>query len=115
VTDAGEEAARDRDAATLGRHYVAGHLEAADLDARLDALYDDATGADALAGLPALEPATPAPVRARRGWWRSRHGETDVAQPGWLPTTERFLDPTTDRVMRVWVEPGTRSRCYVAD
>ena len=113
MTDA-DEAARDRDAATLGRHYVAGHLEAADLDARLDALYADAD-ADALAGLPALEPTTPAPVRARRGWWRSRHGEVDVAQPGWLPTTERFLDPTTDRVMRVWVDPATRARCYVAD
>lgn len=101
-------------AAVLGRHYVAGHIEADELDERLGRLYGGAA-ADALTGLPELEPLPPAPVPSRRSWWRRRHGEADGALPGWLPTSERFLDPSTDRLMRVWLEPGTRTRHYVAE
>lgn len=36
-------------------------------------------------------------------------------QPTWLPTRERFLDPTTERVMRVWVDPADHARDYAAD
>jgi hypothetical protein len=107
----------DQLAAELGRHYVAGHIEAGELDERLGGLYaaQDPAGSEALAGLPALEPAAPAPVRSRKGWWRPRHGESDGPRPDWVPTAERFLDPTTDRLMRVWLDPGTRTRHYVAE
>jgi hypothetical protein len=37
-----------------------------------------------------------------------------VPHAGWRPTNERFRDPKTNRVMRVWEDPaGTRH--YVPD
>ena len=106
----------DAVAAELGRHYVAGHLEAGELDERLGRLYAAPESAVALLeDLPGLEPAVPASVASRKGWWRRRHGESEGARPGWLPTSERFLDPTTDRLMRVWLDPETRTRNYVPE
>ena len=106
----------DAAAAELGRHYVAGHLEAGELDERLGRLYAAPESAAVLLDdLPALEAAAPAPVAGRKGWRRRRHGESEGAYPGWLPTSERFLDPTTDRLMRVWLDPETRTRHYVPE
>jgi hypothetical protein len=104
----------DAAAIELGRHYVAGHLDAAELDARLGRLFAESAG-DVLAGLPSLEPAAPAAVRSRSSWWRRRHGESVGAQPDWVPTSERFLDPSTDRLMCVWLDPATRTRHYVPE
>jgi hypothetical protein len=106
----------DPDAAAreLGRHYVAGHIEAGELDRRLGELYESQDDAAALADLPALEQGHAPEVR-RSGWWRFRHGESKRAEPGWLPTTERFVDPTSQRVMRVWIDPDSRERHYVAE
>jgi hypothetical protein len=95
-------------AALLGRHYVAGRIEADELSERLDAAFG-AAPQDALAGLPALPPPAP-PRRRRRG-----HGEADVADPSWMPTKERFIDPSTQRVMRVWVDPADQRRHYVPE
>jgi hypothetical protein len=44
-----------------------------------------------------------------------RHGEQERPQAHWLRTDEVFVDPTTDRLMRVWVEPGAGERHYVPD
>lgn len=93
----------------LGRHYAADRLDAGELDRRLDLTFAGAT-ADALHGLPPLGPAEP-----RRRRWGRRHGEADVADPSWLPTKERFIDPGTQRVMRVWVDPADHARHYVPD
>lgn len=98
-------------AAALGRHYTEGRIDTDELSRRLDLAYaDDAAGA--LADLPPLAAAAPP---QRRRWWGARHGESDQPQPGWLPTTERFVDPTTSRVMRVWVDPADGARHYVAE
>lgn len=106
----------DAAAVQLGRHYVAGHLDAAELDARLGRLFaEPGSAGDLLADLPSLEPAAAAAVRTRSSWWRRRHGESGGAQPDWLPTSERFLDPSTDRLMRVWLDPATRTRHYVPE
>jgi hypothetical protein len=102
------EAQGERIAALLGRHYAAGRLEADELDARLDVAF----GADphaALDGLPPLD----APAKRRR--WGHRHGEASQADPSWVPTKERFIDPSTQRVMRVWVDPGNHGRHYVPE
>lgn len=110
------DADRERMAEELGRHYVAGHVDAAELDARLDAVYGDGASDAALDGLPPLprEPAAPAP--RRRALLRRRgHGEREAAQPGWRPTPERFHDPTTNRVIRVWLDPVDGTRHYVAE
>jgi hypothetical protein len=110
---------RDGLAEALGHHYVAGRLDAEALTARVEAVYgaefrDEAEAA--LADLPAPEPAAPAASRPRRGWLRRRgHGESERAQPGWRPTPERFRDPTTDRIMRVWIDPADGQRHYVAE
>jgi len=95
-------------AALLGRHFAEDRLDAAELDRRLDLAF--AGSPDALAGLPVLAP-TVAPKRR----WGRRHGETGAAQPGWMPTKERFIDPSTQCVMRVWVDPADHSRHYVPE
>ena len=44
-----------------------------------------------------------------------RHGESQVPADGWQRTDEIFVDPTTDRRMRVWLDPKDGSRHYVAE
>jgi DNA-binding SARP family transcriptional activator len=50
--------------------------------------------------------------RVRR---RGRHGQTRQPEPGWVPTAERFRDPPSGVIMRVWVDPSDESRHYVPD
>jgi hypothetical protein len=107
-----EEAGRERLAALLGRHYVAGRFDADELARRLDIAYGAASreqAAEAIVGLPQLD----APPARRR--WGRRHGEADAAYPSWVPTRERFLDPGSQRVMRVWVDPADHGRHYVEE
>ena len=92
----------------LGRHFAEDRLDADELDRRLDLAF--AGSADALAGLPPLAPSTP----PRRRWGR-RHGESGAADPRWMPTKERVKDPSTPRVMRVWVDPAHPTRPNVPE
>jgi hypothetical protein len=43
-----------------------------------------------------------------------RHGEGERPRPDWRPTDEVFNDPSTNRVMRVWVD-GAGERHYVPE
>jgi hypothetical protein len=43
-----------------------------------------------------------------------RHGESDKAKPDWRRTDEIFNDPSTNRVMRVWLD-ASGERHYVAE
>ncbi len=43
-----------------------------------------------------------------------RHRESDRPGPGWQPTQEVFNDPSTDRVMRVWLD-SSGERHYVRE
>lgn len=99
----------------LGRHYVEGRLDAEELGRRLEALHAAgslAEAADTLADLPAPHAASP----PRRGRLRARrHGEASAPGAGWVPTTERFLDPASGRVTRVWLDPADRTRHYVPE
>ena len=103
------DAEREALAQALGRHYAEDAIDADELGRRLDVVYG-AAPEGALDGLP---PLAPAPERKRR--WGRRHAESDRPQPGWLPTRERFIDPTSRRVMRVWVDPVRRERHYVPE
>jgi len=112
------DADRERLIARLREHYARGELELDELDRRvgivLAATYTDEAAA-ALADLPQLAgPAAAGPGPGRR---RSRRGHAQAATPGagWVPTDERFRDPTTRAVMRVWVDPADQSRHYVPD
>jgi hypothetical protein len=105
------DAERERLAQALGRHYAEDAIDADELSRRLDVVYGDSPEC-ALEGLPPL--ATLVPEKKRRLWGR-RHGEADKPKPGWVPTKERFVDPSTGRVMRVWVDAGSHTRHYVPD
>ena len=107
------DADRDRLAAALGLHYAAGRLDLAELDRRLELVLSADTLREASAPLADLPP-LPAPA-AKTGGERGRHGEAARPQPGWIPTLERFRDPSTERVMRVWIDPADGSRHYVAE
>jgi hypothetical protein len=43
-----------------------------------------------------------------------RHGESDRPRPDWRRTEEVFNDPSTNRVMRVWLDPSGE-RHYVPE
>jgi len=99
---------------TLKRHAAEGRLDVAELERRVGIVAEASTreaAAEALTGLPPLDPA-PAPAR-RPGWGRG-HGEVDTPGADWQPTGERFRDPRTRKVMRVWVDPAGE-RHYVAE
>ena len=50
--------------------------------------------------------------RVRR---RGRHAQTRKPKPGWVPTDERFRDPASGVIVRVWLDPSDESRHYVPD
>ena len=43
-----------------------------------------------------------------------RHGETEKPRPGWRRTEEVFNDPSTNRVVRVWLDQSGE-RHYVPE
>lgn len=117
------DADRERLLAALREHYARGELELDELSRRvgivLAATYaDEATAA--LAGLsqptssefvtPRRAPIEPAKRRRRRG-----HAQAAAPAQSWVPTGERFRDPTTRVIMRVWIDPADLSRHYVPD
>jgi uncharacterized protein DUF1707 len=135
------EADRERLLALLREHYAAGLFGLEELDRRvgvvLGAQYlDEAAAAVAdlpgapaagtasgpgpaaqgpavpggAAGSPSTVAGRPKPRRARRG-----HAHADQPAAGWIPTDERFRDPTSRAIMRVWIDPADQSRHYVPE
>lgn len=108
----------DREAlyARLSAHAAADHLDLGELERRIAAV-DRADTRDAafavLADLPSL-PAGRGEGRARRPRWGRGHGDVDRPGEGWLATNERFRDPRSGRVMRVW-EDAAGGRHYLPD
>ncbi len=99
----------------LARHAAAGRLGVEELERRVAAISDCETREQAAAVMDDLPPLDDATAAARGRWrWGRGHGEAPRAAPDWRPTAERFRDPGTDRVMRVWVDTGG-GRHYVAD
>jgi hypothetical protein len=113
------EAARERLVARLREHYARGELELDDLSRRVEvvlaATYADEAAA-AVADLPELASqavAAPGPAgRRRRG-----HAQAAKPGPGWVRTDERFRDPTSKAIMRVWIDPSTDpgTRYYIPE
>jgi hypothetical protein len=60
------------------------------------------------------EPPPASPRRGRPGQ-RRRHAQRAEPGAGWVPTAERFRDPSTRAIMRVWVDPADLSRHYVPE
>lgn len=101
----------------LSQHAAVGRLDVNQLEERVAALHSAQTHEEAaavMADLPSLEPAGRPGTMERWPRWGRGHGESDAAAPGWTPTGERFRDPKTGKVMRVWID-GSGSRHYVVD
>jgi Domain of unknown function (DUF1707) len=99
---------------TLSRHAAEGRLDVPELERRVALVAEADTreaAAEALAGLP---PLAAEHVKESRPRWGRGHGEVDKPGPDWQPTNERFRDPRTQVVLRVWVDPAGE-RHYVAD
>jgi len=109
------DADKDRLLGLLREHYALGNLDDAELDRRtgivLGARYADEAAA-AVSGLPLLASQGSAP---RLGRSRRRHAQADRPGAGWVPTSERFRDPTSRLIMRVWIDPADDSRHYVPE
>jgi hypothetical protein len=112
------DADRERLVGLLREHYALGTLDLDELNRRvgvvLTAQYvDDASSA--VADLPRLSGSgAGGQGRVKRP---RKTGHAHAAQPGpaWLPTNERFRDPTTRVIMRVWIDPADQSRYYVPE
>lgn len=69
-----------------------------------------APGSAARAGEPGIMSGRSSPRRVRRG-----HAHADQPAAGWIPTDERFRDPTSRAVMRVWIDPADQTRHYIPE
>jgi hypothetical protein len=118
------EADRERIAGLLREQYAQDRLDLDELRRRvgivLAAEYADEAAAT-VADLPPLAGghAAAGPAGAAAGGLppgqRRRHAQTAAPGPGWMPTPERFRDPSTKKIMRVWIDPADQSRHYVPD
>jgi hypothetical protein len=118
--------------ARLSAHAAADHIDLEELERRVAAVSAAQTCGQAhgvLADLPSLPESPGAPGGVGPGFgtdaarpgaepgrprWGRGHGESDGPAPGWRPTDERFRDPRTRLVMRVW-QDAAGGRHYVAD
>ena len=121
------DADRERLVALLREHYAVGLFGLDELDRRvgvvLSAQYlDEAAAAVAdlpgpagtgTAGTAIAGPRGAGPPRRPRR--RRGHAHADQPAAGWIPTNERFRDPSTSTVVRVWVDPADQSRHYVPE
>ncbi|MEO6857922.1 MAG: DUF1707 domain-containing protein [Solirubrobacteraceae bacterium] len=108
---------RERLFERLKHHAATGALSLEELERRVELVARAETAAEAqaaMADLPASVGApAPAPGQGRaRG--RRGHGHADWPEPDWQATSERFRDPRSGQVMRVWEDPADR-RHYVPD
>ncbi len=117
------DADRERLIALLREHYAQGRLDLDELDRRvgivLSAEFAD-EAAPAVDDLPALAVPGSVPSSGRGAAKRARvrgrrHAQTPTPGTGWLPTSERFRDPATGKIMRVWIDPADQSRHYVPE
>jgi len=98
----------------LKQHSAAGRLDVEELERRVERLTEAQTTEQAAEVLADLPPLVAAAQSADRPRWGRGHGEADTPAPDWHPTNERFRDPRTNRVMRVWVDTAG-GRHYVVD
>jgi Domain of unknown function (DUF1707) len=119
---------RDQLILVLREHYAAGRLTLEELDRRAGVVYGSAYRDEAeaaLTGLPAVPGIGPEAASAPRlgrqdgpaGRWPRRRGHAQVTEPepGWVRTDERFRDPSSGQIMRVWIDPADASRHYAPD
>ena len=104
---------RDRLAALLREHYAQGRLSLEELRRRVGVVLSAELAEEAAAAMDGLPP-LPEPGGGKRARGR-RHAQAAAPDAGWLPTSERFRDPSSGQIMRVWIEPADQSWHYVPD
>jgi len=117
------EADRERLLGLLREHYAQGQLDLDEMSRRvgvvLAATYSDETAAAVsdLVPLAGMASGAPSPTRASRArlGQRRRHAQQAAPAAGWVPTPERFRDPSTRAIVRVWIDPADLSRHYVPE
>jgi hypothetical protein len=111
------DADRERLVVLLREHYAAGRLELDDLRDRVGVVLAAAYAGEAAVALADLPPAgvPDTPGARRAGGSGGRHAQARKPEPGWVPTAERFRDPSNGVIMRVWIDPSDQSRHYVPD
>jgi hypothetical protein len=117
------EADRERLLVLLREQYAHGQLDLDDMSRRvgivLASTYSDEAEAAVsdLALLGTMASDEPSPTGASRGrlGQRRRYAQRTAPAAGWVPTSERFRDPSTRAIMRVWVDPADLSRHYVPE
>jgi len=98
----------------LKQHSAAGRLDLEELERRVELLTEAQTTEQAAEIMADLPPLVTAGQSAGRPRWGKGHGEADRAAPDWRPTNERFRDPRSNRVMRVWIDTAG-GRHYLVD
>jgi hypothetical protein len=98
----------------LKQHAAAGRLDVTELERRVERLTDAQTTEQAAAVMADLPPLGAAAARPGRPRWGKGHGESDRPSAEWRASNERFRDPRTNRIMRVWVDTAG-GRHYVPD
>ena len=117
------EADRERLLGLLGEHYAHGQLDLDEMSRRVGVVLASTYTEEAMAAvtdLPLLgrmASGEPPPARGGRGrpGQRRRHAQRPEPGAGWVPTAERFRDPSTRAIMRVWIDPADLSRHYVPE
>jgi Domain of unknown function (DUF1707) len=96
----------------LAQHSAQGRLNIDELERRVTAVYEAQSREDVAPLIADLPPLATEPKQRR---WGRGHGEATDPGIGWVATDERFRDPSTQRIMRVWVDPSSGTRHYVPD
>ena len=114
------DADRERLVGVLREHYALGALDLDELNHRVGVVLTAQYAEDAesaVAGLPQLAGPSAARQAGARRPRTSGHAHAAKPAAGWVPTDERFRDPTTRVIMRVWLDPSTQpeTRWYVPD
>jgi hypothetical protein len=112
------DADRERLAALLREHYARGRFDLDELRRRVGIVLATDYADEAAATLAGLPPLGGEPGDTRSGGrigQRRRHAQAVTPGAGWVPTSERFRDPSTSKIMRVWIDPADQSRHYVPD
>ena len=111
------DAERERLYETLSAHAAAGQITLGELEARIERVSAAQTreqAAAVMADLPDRPSGAGTSPPAARARGRRGHGYADAPSPGWQPTAERFRDPRSGEVMRVW-QDSDGGRHYVPD
>jgi hypothetical protein len=113
-----DDSDRERLFTRLKANAAAGAISVEELERRVEVVARARTREEAVAAVADLPPERSehddAAKRPAAAGWRRGHGHADRPGPDWRATSERFRDPRSGQVMRVWEDPAGQ-RHYVPE